>query len=187
MPTLLTFLWFAIMGGTALWQQVYGDGALVAEDGSVSTTTALFQMLEGIPGGSVMAGLFLILIVVFFVTSSDSASFVVGMLSTGGDPNPPLGARLFWAVMEGAIAAVLLWAGAQAGNLTGGLSALQTMSILVAAPFSIIMVMTCAATLRALHQEHRRRVRTEEVLIRRELERNVGELVEQHVNGPNDG
>ena len=49
------------------------------------------------------------------------------------------------------------------------------------------MVMTCAATLRALHQEHRRRVRTEEVLIRRELERNVGELVEQHVNGPNDG
>ena len=76
---------------------------------------------------------------------------------------------------------------AQAGNLTGGLSALQTMSILVAAPFSIILVMTCAATLRALHQEHRRRVRTEEVLIRRELERNVGELVEQHVNGPNDG
>ena len=186
-PTLLTFLWSAIMGGPALWQQAYGDGALDAEDGSVSTTTALFQMLEGIPGGSVMAGLFLILIVVFFVTSSDSASFVVGMLSTGGDPNPPLGARLFWAVMEGAIAAVLLWAGAQAGNLTGGLSALQTMSILVAAPFSIIMVMTCAATLRALHQEHRRRVRTEEVLIRRELERNVGELVEQHVNGPNDG
>ncbi|MDO5684009.1 MAG: BCCT family transporter [Propionibacteriaceae bacterium] len=183
-PTLLTFLWFSIMGGTALWQEVYGDGGLVSADGTVTTTTALFQMLEAIPGGSVMAGLFLILIVVFFVTSSDSASFVVGMLSTGGDPNPPLGARLFWALMEGAIAAVLLWAGAQAGNLTGGLSALQTMSILVAAPFSVIMVMTCVATLRALHREHRRRARMEEVLIQRELERSVGDLVEQHVNGP---
>jgi len=183
-PTLLTFLWFSILGGTALWQQVYGGGGLVAEDGSVSTTNALFQMLEGIPGGTIMSGLFLILVVVFFVTSSDSASFVVGMLSTGGDPNPPLGARLFWAVMEGAIAAVLLWAGAQAGDLTGGLGALQTMAILVAAPFSVIMVMTCAATLRALHQEHRRRVRAEEVLVQRELEKNVGEIVEQHVAGP---
>ncbi|HHW84006.1 MAG TPA: BCCT family transporter [Actinomycetales bacterium] len=176
-PTLLTFLWFSVMGGTALHREVEGGGGLVAADGSVSTTSALFQMLETIPGFPVLAGMALILIVVFFVTSSDSASFVVGMLSSGGNPNPSVQTRAFWAIMEGAIAAVLLWAGAQAGAITDGLSALQTMAILVAAPFSVVMVLTCIATTRALHREHQARQRAEDALIERELARSVEELV----------
>ena len=89
------------------------------------------------------------LIVVFFVTSSDSGSFVVDMLAEGGDLDPPRWSRAFWAVMEGAVAIVLLVVGA------GGLAALQTMSILVALPFSIVMVLMVLATTKALLAEHR--------------------------------
>lgn len=176
-PTLVTFLWFSILGGTALWQQIYGGGGLIAEDGTVSSSSALFQLAEHLPGAAVLTGLFLLLIVVFFVTSSDSASFVVGMLTSGGDPNPGLRTRLFWAIMEGAIAAVLLWVGAASGALTDGLAALQTMAILVAAPFSIVMVSIVVATLRAFHHEHRRRLRREEQLFLDEVTRTASEVV----------
>lgn len=179
-PTLITFLWFSIMGGTALWQQLYGGGGLIAADGSVSTVTALFQMLEAMPMAPVLIGLFLILIVVFFVTSSDSASFVVDMLASGGNPNPPMLSRVFWALLEGAIAAVLLWGGAQSGALTAGLGALQTMAILAAAPFSVIMVLSCVATIRAFHWEHRRRLRLEDAVLKREMASHVTEHVSEN-------
>lgn len=179
-PTLITFLWFAIMGGTALWQELYGGGGLIAADGSVSSVTALFQMLEAMPLAPVLVGLFLILIVVFFVTSSDSASFVVDMLASGGNPNPPVASRVFWAIMEGTIAAVLLWGGAQSGALTAGLGALQTMAILAAAPFSVIMVMSCVATVRAFHWEHRRRLRLEDAVLKREMATHVTDHVSEH-------
>ena len=68
-PALLTFLWFSVLGGSAIYRQItHGD---MVQDGAVSTNTALFHLLDTIPGGPVLAGLFLILIVVFFVTSSD--------------------------------------------------------------------------------------------------------------------
>ncbi|MDN5572134.1 MAG: BCCT family transporter [Propionibacteriaceae bacterium] len=170
-PTLVTFLWFSVLGGTAIWQQLYGSGDLIADDGSVSTTTALFQMLQHLPGGPVLTGLFLLLLVVFFVTSSDSASFVVDMVASGGNPNPPVVTRVFWALLEGAIAAVLLYVGwASGGTVTDGLSALQTMSILVAAPFSVIMVLTVFATLKSLHAEHQRRLRIEEQTLFKDVE-----------------
>jgi len=180
-PSLLTFLWFSILGGTALWQEVYGGGGLIAADGTVSSSTALFQMLEWLPGAAIVTGLFLVLIVVFFVTSSDSASLVVTMLASHGDPEPPVQTRVFWALLEGAIAAVLLYVGALNGRLTDGLTALQTMAILVAAPFSVIMVASVVATGRALHREIRRRDRAENAVIRRELEAHVAQAVARHV------
>lgn len=180
-PSLLTFLWFSILGGTALWQEVYGGGGLIAADGTVSSSTALFQMLEWLPGAAIVTGLFLVLIVVFFVTSSDSASLVVTMLASHGDPEPPVQTRVFWALLEGAIAAVLLYVGALTGRLTDGLTALQTMAILVAAPFSVIMVASVVATGRALHREIRRRDRAENAVIRRELEAHVAQAVARHV------
>jgi len=180
-PSLLTFLWFSILGGTALWQEVYGGGGLVAADGSVSSSTALFQMLEWLPATSVVTGLFLILIVVFFVTSSDSASLVVTMLASHGDAEPPVQTRVFWALMEGSIAAVLLYVGALNGRLTDGLTALQTMSILAAAPFSLVMIASVAATGRALHRESRRRERAESAVIRREIETHVEHTVAERI------
>jgi choline/glycine/proline betaine transport protein len=147
-PTLVTFLWFSVMGGSALYREMFGEGGMIV-DGAVPTDTALFELLDGLPFGTVLSVVALVLIVVFFVTSSDSGSFVVDMLAEGGNLNPPVWSRAFWASMEGLVAAVLIFVGA------GGLAALQTMSILVAAPFSIVMVLMVIATGKALLAEHR--------------------------------
>ena len=178
-PTLVTFLWFAIMGGTALWQQLYGPGDLIAADGSVSSVNSLFQMVGNLPASAWISAGFLVLIVVFFITSSDSASFVIDMIATGGDQNPPVASRVFWAVLQGAIAAALLWGGAASGDQTAGLGALQTMAILAAAPFSVIMVASCVATIRALHREHRARLRLEDKILRREMTAHVVDQLEE--------
>ena len=175
-PTMLTFLWFSVMGGTALWQQISGVADLT--EGDDWTTTALFRMVENLPGGPALAGLFLLLLVVFFVTSADSASFVLGMLTSGGHQNPGLGVRLFWAILEGGIAALLLWVGASTGHATDGLGALQVLAILAAAPFSVVMVATCVATLKAFHGEYRARVAAERLVLREHLKALVVETVE---------
>ncbi|ANH37973.1 Glycine betaine transporter BetL [Nocardioides dokdonensis FR1436] len=147
-PTMVTFLWFSVLGGTAIWTEMFGGGGLVGEDG-VSTDLALFQLFDTLPLSAVLSVVAMVLVVVFFVTSSDSGSFVVGMLAEGGDPNPPVWSRVFWAALEGIVAGVLLLAGA------GGLAALQTSAILVAAPFSVIMVLMMIATAKALLAENR--------------------------------
>jgi choline/glycine/proline betaine transport protein len=166
-PTLLTFLWFSILGGSALFRELFGDGGLVDEDGAVATNTALFQLFDTLPAAGLLSAVAIFLIVVFFVTSSDSGSFVVDMIATGGDPNPPVWSRAFWAGLEGVIAAVLL--------VAGGLLALQTMAILVALPFSIVMVLMVLATSKALMADHR------EIMRRRELA--LAERIVDHVNG----
>ena len=169
-PSLVTFLWFSILGGSGLHRQMFGEGGLVDAEGNVSTDGALFQLLDGLPVGGLLSVLAMVLIVIFFVTSSDSGSFVVGMVAGGGDPHPSLWSRVMWAVMSGAIAAALLLAGG------GGLSALQTMAILVAAPFSVVMVLMAVATARALLREHGDEIRHRR---RRQRERLVSEVREQ--------
>jgi len=146
-PTLVTFLWFAVMGGSGLYRELFGNGGLIDGEGAVSTDTALFQLLDGLPSSGLLSVLAIVLIVIFFVTSSDSGSFVVDMIATGGELNPPVWSRAFWAGLEGVVAAVLL--------VAGGLAALQTMAILVALPFSIVMVLMVFATAKALMAEHR--------------------------------
>lgn len=85
-------------------------------------------------------------IVLFFVTSSDSASMVIDIIASGGNPDPPVGTRLFWAVTEGLVASALL--------LAGGLVALQAASITVALPFTIILILACVSLMKALRQEY---------------------------------
>ncbi|RJK92455.1 BCCT family transporter [Vallicoccus soli] len=157
-PTLVTFLWFAVLGGTALHRELFGGGGLVGEDGSVDTESALFGLLDGLPGGPVVVGMTILLVVTFFVTSSDSGSLVVGMLTAGGDPEPPTWLRVLWSCLQGLVAAALL--------LAGGLVALQTASIVVALPFSLVMVGIAVALVRALRAEHRARLRREDEALR---------------------
>jgi choline/glycine/proline betaine transport protein len=145
-PSLLTFLWFAIMGGSAIYREMFGEGGFITDEG-VDTNTALFQLLDALPLAGLLSWIAIFLIVIFFVTSSDSGSYVVDMIASGGDPTPPVWSRAFWAGLEGVIAAVLL--------IAGGLAALQTMAILVALPFSIVMVLMVFATVKALMGEHR--------------------------------
>ncbi len=146
-PTLVTFLWFAVLGGSGLYRELFGGGGIIDSSGAVSTDQALFQLLDGLPMSAFLSAVAIFLIVVFFVTSSDSGSFVVDMIASGGNPNPPVWSRAFWASAEGILAAVLL--------LAGGLAALQTMAILVALPFSIVMVLMMISTYRALAGEAR--------------------------------
>ncbi|MBS4752364.1 BCCT family transporter [Nocardioides sp. zg-ZUI104] len=163
-PTTVTFLWFSVLGGTALHAEIFGDGGVVAADGSVDTDTALFQALDLLPAAAVLSGLAIFLVVIFFVTSSDSGSFVVGMLASGGDPNPPAWSRAFWAFMQGAVAAVLLYVGLEAQKTdpdANPLGALQTMAILLALPFGFVMLGLAVATGKALLAENRLRVRRE--------------------------
>ena len=158
-PTLVTFLWFSVQGGTALYRELFGQGGVIDADGGVNTNTALFQLLKDLPLPELTSTVAVLLIVIFFVTSSDSGSFVVDMLGSGGDPNPPVWSRAFWGTMEGAIAAVLLWVGLRTAADVDPLTALQTMAILLALPFSIVMVLMCFATARALLRENKLRER----------------------------
>ncbi|GAA4722006.1 choline/glycine/proline betaine transport protein [Promicromonospora umidemergens] len=163
-PTLVTFLWFSVLGGSALYREIFGGGGMIAEDGTVSTDTALFQLFDTLPGSTILSVLGIALIVIFFVTSSDSASFVVDMLASGGNPDPPKWSRAFWGCVEGAVAAVLLVVGARAAaaNPDAGidpLSALQTMAILLALPFSVVLVLLAVSTAKALLREQKVRQR----------------------------
>ncbi|WP_234383462.1 BCCT family transporter [Streptomyces dysideae] len=150
-PTLLTFVWFAIFGGSAIHRETVGDGGLVGEDGTVGTDSALFQLLDTLPGGAFVAGMALLLIVLFFVTSSDSGSYVVDVLASGGDPEPPTWSRVFWCAAEGAVAIALLIA---SGTGTSSLSTLQTAAIITALPFSLVMIGMCLATAKSFRREH---------------------------------
>lgn len=150
-PTLLTFFWFAIFGGSAIHRETVGGGGLVGEDGAVGTDSALFQLLDTLPGGAFVAGAALLLIVLFFVTSSDSGSYVVDVLASGGNPEPPTWSRVFWCAAEGAVAIALLIA---SGTGTSSLSTLQTAAIITALPFSLVMIGMCISTAKAFRREH---------------------------------
>ena len=159
-PTLVTFVWFAILGGNGLYQEIFGDKNLIGPDGTIDVNTALFRVFEGMPIGGWLSILAMIVVIIFFVSSSDSGSYVMSMLSTGGNPNPPLATRLTFATLSGAIAAVMLGF----GDSEEGMKALQTLSILTALPFSVVMVLMCWALWKQLSAEHaiRRRLRGEE-------------------------
>ncbi|NJQ06667.1 BCCT family transporter [Streptomyces lonarensis] len=147
-PTMLSFFWFSVVGGSGIREE-QATGSMTGEDGSVDSTAALFALLDSLPGATIIIGLAIILIVFFFVTSSDSASYVVDMLASGGDPNPPTWSRVFWATVEGLVAVALLLAGA--GH---GLTILQNVAVVIALPFSFIMIAMCIATLKSLRDEH---------------------------------
>lgn len=150
-PAGLTFLWFSTLGGTAIYQELYGDGGLVGADGSIDFEGSLFQLLETLPGGGVAIYGAMLLVALFFVTSSDSGSLVLSMLTTGGDESPKRWVRVFWATTTAAVAIGLL--------LSGGLTALQTAAIITALPFSFVMIAMMIATMRAFGEERRRSLR----------------------------
>ena len=133
-PTMLTFLWFVVFGNTALWIEMYGGGGMT-EAVSENVSTALFVMLDKLPFSGVSSFLATLIVALFFITSSDSGSLVIDILSSGGNPDPPTAQRVFWSVTEGTVAAILL--------LLGGLSALQTAAIATALPFAFVMIFIC--------------------------------------------
>lgn len=167
-PTLVAILWFTVFGGTALYRELFGQGGLIGTDetgaATVDTNNSLFALIDGLPGGSVVIVGAIILIVLFFVTSSDSGSLVVDMLASGGDPNPPVWSRVFWGVLEGAVAVALLLPGEGES-----LSTLQLVAILIALPFSVVMIGMCISIWREFSAERKAALRAQRRVQREEL------------------
>jgi choline/carnitine/betaine transport len=132
-PTLLSFVWMSVFGGSALFLQSHGAADIVAAVKD-DVATAMFVMLNQFPLSQVLSLVAIVLVVVFFVTSSDSGSLVVDHLTSGGKLDSPTPQRVFWAIMEGLVAAVLL--------VGGGLSTLQTASVSTGLPFAIVLLIS---------------------------------------------
>ena len=146
-PVLFTFFWFAVFGMSALDIEMRGIadlGASVVADFS----TGLFVMLEQYPFTTLTSVLAIILVTSFFVTSSDSGSLVVDMLTSGGKLDAPVGQRIFWALMEGAVAGALL--------VAGGLKAMQSMSIAAGVPYAVLLMVMVVSIRKGFDQELKR-------------------------------
>ncbi|MGF6822139.1 choline/carnitine/betaine transport [Microbacterium sp. ZKA21] len=152
-PTLLGILWFAVMGGSALAIELQSPGTLTNEDGTVDLQGALFELLQHVPGTTVVTIGAILLISIFFVTSADSGALVMGMIATGGQQNPKRWIRAFFVAVTAILAIALL--------LAGGLTALQTAAITIALPFSVVMILICWATAIAFIRERRAYTRAE--------------------------
>ena len=147
-PSLVSFIWFAILGGSAIDLQLNeGWSPPLNDDGGIALEASLFDTLREFPLGAITVALAVFLIAIFFVTGADAASIVMGMLSQHGTEDPKRHLIIFWGVATGAVAAVLLWAG------EGGLQALQTLVILVAAPFMLVLIGMCVSLMKALREE----------------------------------
>lgn len=144
-PVGFTFIWMTIFGNTALDAIMNQGFTALGTAVSTDVSTALFKFLEHFPFSSVISILAVILVITFFVTSSDSGSLVVDTISSGGNDNNPVWQRIFWAVLEGVVAAALL--------IAGGLGALQAASITIALPFAVIMLIACWGLYKALYLE----------------------------------
>ncbi|MEE2643309.1 MAG: BCCT family transporter [Myxococcota bacterium] len=150
-PVTVTFFWFAVFGGSALSSELR-EPMVAAMKGAASYSqadaVAVYALLEQLPFAPVLCGLAVIVVTIFFVSSSDSASFVVDMLTSGGHPDPALWQRIFWATAEGATAAVLLYTGGEKV-----LSGLKAGVVSFGLPFCFLILLMGYALLIALKEE----------------------------------
>ncbi len=143
-PSLFTFFWFTVFGETAI-HLIEGGNQGIIEAVKTNLPVALFVFLEAMPLGSITSGLAVIVIFTFFITSSDSGSFVIDMITSGGSLNPAPLQKIYWALMEGLVAAVLL--------LAGGLQSLQIAAICAALPFSVVILLMMISLIKAMREE----------------------------------
>lgn len=144
LPSLLGFAWFATFGGTALWAQLFG-GADMAGALAAGYETVLFRMYDVLPLSGLLAGLSILLLVIFFVTSADSAVLVLGLMSSESAGDPPLARKFAWGLAIALIASAML--------VAGGLDALQTLITVAALPFALLMVAVMVGLYRVLSLE----------------------------------
>jgi glycine betaine transporter len=158
-PTVIALIWFSVLGGTALTAERDGLGL---ED--LAQESQFFTLLESLPLSAISSVLVMLAIVIYFVTSADSASIVMGSLSSHGADEPNRWVTVAWAILTGATAGILLWVG---GSTGGGITALKNVAIIVAFPFMFVMVGLCVALVKDLRSEaattrrRREKVRTD--------------------------
>ncbi|AXX95494.1 BCCT family transporter [Arcobacter ellisii] len=144
-PVGFTFIWMTVFGNSALYSIMNEGFTLLSTAVSADVSTALFKFLQHFPFSSFVSIIAIVLVVTFFVTSSDSGSLVVDTIASGGRVNNPVWQRIFWAVSQGVVAIALL--------LAGGLQALQSASIIMALPFVFVMLIACWGMYKALSLE----------------------------------
>jgi choline/glycine/proline betaine transport protein len=144
-PAGFTLAWMTVFGNSAIDMIMHQGVTEISEAISTDSSLALFVFLEQYPLSWLLSAIAILMVVVFFVTSADSGSMVVNMLSSSGSDRTPIWQRIYWAAMMGLVAVVLL--------LAGGLSALQTMAIASALPFAIILMVSCYGLLKALQMD----------------------------------
>ena len=142
-PSGVTFVWFAILGGAAINIQLTGEANLA--DAVARPEVALFTLLEQFPLATLTSIVVIVLVAVFFVSGADAASIVMGMLTCRGILEPPRFIVAFWGMAMGAVAIVLL--------LAGGLETLQQAAIVAGAPFALVMIGLCVSFFKALREE----------------------------------
>lgn len=146
-PTLMTLIWMAIFGGLAIDQVINKVGEL-GTNGLQDISLTLFHVYDALPFSSAISMLSIVLILVFFITSSDSGSLVVDSITAGGKIDAPIPQRIFWASVEGAIAAVMLWIGGKEA-----LQALQSGVVMTALPFTFVLLLMCISLIKGLNSE----------------------------------
>jgi glycine betaine transporter len=147
-PTLFSILWFSVFGGTAIFQEMWGMGGL-AELVNEDVTVAVFSLFTRFPLTRLLGATACLLVFVFLVTSADSATFVLGMLTSGGSMNPPTARKVTWGVVLAVMAGAML--------LTGGIHALRAVVVGGAVPFLFIMLLQVAALFRVMPRDLPRR------------------------------
>ena len=142
MPTLIGLVWMSTFGGVAL-DQLFTDGYQgVAES---VPELALFKMLEGLPFTTVVSTISVFLIAIFFITSADSGSLVMDTITAGGKMDSPVQQRVFWCILAGMVAVALM--------LGGGMASLQSLTISIALPFGVVLLLMCVGLFRGLRDE----------------------------------
>ena len=165
-PTMVSLVWFAIFGGSAIERQrSFGD--LVDADGAVDSTGSLFKLLDTMPLAGITTVLVMVLVAIFFVSGADAASIVMGSLSEKGSHDPRRSTVVFWGTLTGAVAAIMLIIG---GGGADALTGLQNLTIVAAVPFVLVMVLLCVALYKDL--------RTDRIVA---VDRRSTELVERAV------
>ena len=148
-PTSVCALWMTVFGGAAIdmIEAGTGQGMVAVIVDSYKPEISLFRLLDQLPLYNIIAPITLVLIVIFFVTSSDSGSLVIDTITAGGKVDAPAAQRVFWCVLEGLVAIALL--------LGGGLSALQGAAVSTGIPFTLVVLAMCWCLYLALRTEER--------------------------------
>jgi len=145
-PTLASLIWFAILGSMGLHLGQNGQLSVNEMQAIASAPeTGVFSVLSHYPLGQLLSIIALVLLLIFFITSADSGTFVLSMLSSNGNINPPKGKKIVWGVVQSIMAIGLL--------ISGGLKPLQTISIVAAFPFSFVIILACISLIKELRNE----------------------------------
>ncbi|MFV0557501.1 MAG: BCCT family transporter [Enterococcus sp.] len=147
-PTIFALIWFTVFGGTAIWQEMFNNADIYNVIQSKGMEVGLFSMLGNYGYfGMILTGLALLLISSFFITSADSATFVLGMFSSDGDLHPKKNIKITWGLIQSSIAVILLYA--------GGLGTLQAVSVLSSFPFIFIILLMIVQFFKTLAKDNR--------------------------------